>query len=131
MSDEPVHPLSIGSVVGGPTPANAGWRQAIRELALAVQDARADTASPLNVNIVFHVHGNVVQPDYEGVRTGRYSEADRLLMVQVALPETAPDDPGAYLRAQAMRALDEAEAWSAKRGRGESLDSLRAVLDRA
>jgi hypothetical protein len=130
VKDEPVQPLSIGSVVGGSTPANAGWREAIRELALRVADVREGTESALNVNIVFQVPGTILQPDHDGIRTGRYSKADRLLMVQVALPEAAPDDAAAYLRAAAMRALDEAEAWAAAHRDGVSLDDLRDVLAR-
>ncbi len=77
MEDEVGEPLSIGSVVGGRTQANAGWRPAIRELGERVAEARVGVETPLNVNIVFHVPGHILQLDYSGVRTGSYSNLYR------------------------------------------------------
>jgi hypothetical protein len=128
--DEPAEVLSIGSVVGGSTPANRRWRDAIGELTHAVADARADIASPLNVNVVFQVPGNVVQPDFDGARTGRYSKADRLLLVQVALPKEAPDDPDGYLRAALADAIGEAEEWARRRSIAPDLGALRELAAR-
>ena len=74
--DEAVAVLSVGSVVGGATPANRRWREAISELASAVSDSRASVSSPLNVNVVFQVPGDLVRPSFEGARTGRHSRAE-------------------------------------------------------
>jgi hypothetical protein len=128
--EQPVQALSVGSVVGGSTPLNRPWRDAIRKLAQRVIEARADVESPLNVNVVFDVPGNVVTPDYTGARTGRFSKADALLMVQVALPAEAPEDPWAYLVDEMRNALDEAESWAARRGIAANLEELKAVVDR-
>lgn len=84
--DEPAQVLSIGSVVGGSTPTNRTWRDAIRDLTSRVIAARSDVEAPLNVNVVFQVPGDVIKPDFDGTRTGRFSKKDSLLMVQVALP---------------------------------------------
>jgi hypothetical protein len=51
-------------------------------------------------------------------------------MIQVALPEAAPEDAAGHLRAAAMRALDQAVAWAAEHRHGASLDDLRDVLAR-
>lgn len=128
--DEPAEVLSIGSVVGGSTSTNRRWREAIGELTHAVADARADIASPLNVNVVFQVPGNVVQPDFEGARTGRYSKADRLLLVQVALPDEVPDDPDGYLREALTDAIGEAEEWARRRSIAPDLGALRELAAR-
>ncbi len=128
--DEPVEVLSIGSVVGGSTSTNRRWRDAIGELTRAVADARADVASPLNVNVVFQVPGSVVQPDFEGTRTGRHSKADRLLLVQVALPDEVPDDPDAYLRGALSEAIAEAEEWARRRSIASDLQALRELAAR-
>jgi hypothetical protein len=131
MIEEPVHPLSLGSVVGGSTRANRAWRDAVRAVTEQVIDARTGVESPLNVNVVFQVPGNIITPDFSGVRTGGFSKPDKLLMVQVALPEEVPPDAERYLRDAAHDALDEAERWANKRGIASDLASLRAILDRA
>ena len=97
--DEPGEVLSIGSVVGGATSSNRRWRDAITDLTRAVAEARNGVTSPLNVNVVFQVPGNIRQPDFHGTRTGRYSRAERLLLIQVALPEDVPPNPKGHLRA--------------------------------
>jgi len=121
--------LSIGSVVGGATPANRGWKDAIGELSRRVSAARAGVASPVRVNVVFHVPGNVVGNDFEGVRTGRFSSSDRLLMVQVSLPEEAPAEPLEHLLQCARDAVDEAERWAQRREHAHDLSALRRILD--
>jgi hypothetical protein len=125
---EPVEVLSVGSVVGGSTPTNRRWRDAIAELTRAVAEARTEIASPLNVNVVFQVAGNVVQPDFEGARTGKFSKANRLLLVQVALPAEVPDDPESYLRGALSDAIDEAEGWARERSIAPDLQVLRELV---
>jgi hypothetical protein len=128
--DEPVEALSIGSVVGGPNSSNQPWTDAITDLCRRVAASRPETPADLNVNIVFHVPGHIIQPDYSGVRTGTYSSKQALLMVQVALPEEPPEDVPGFVRAAAHGALDEAERWARRRRLNAGLDNLRAILDR-
>jgi hypothetical protein len=128
VEPERAESLSIGSVVGGATPSTRRWSDAISSLTREVIDARAGVETPLNVNVVFHVPGNILKPDYEGERTGRFSKRLALLMVQVALPEEPPDDIAAYLRVRLAAAVGEAEQWAAKRRIASDLRSLRAVV---
>jgi hypothetical protein len=128
--DESAQVLSIGSVVGGSTPTNRRWRDAIRDLTSRVVEARSDVDSPLNVNVVFQVPGNIIKPDFDGTRTGRFSKKDSLLMVQVGLPEEVPEDVEAYLKDAIYAALDEAERWAERRRQPHDLSQLRAILDR-
>lgn len=113
--DEQVKVFSIGLVVGGRTPGNRAWTDEIARLTLEAVAARAGVEAPLNLNVVFHVAGNLVQPDFEGVRTGTFRKAERLLMVQVALAEPAPANPRAELLSLLQSAVAEAEAWSNRR----------------
>ena len=113
--DEQVKVFSIGSVVGGRTPSNRAWSDEIAQLTREAVAARAGVQAPLNLNVVFHVAGNLLQPDFEGVRTGTFRKAERLLMVQVALAETAPPKPRAELLTLLAHAVTEAEAWSNRR----------------
>ena len=125
LVDEPVFVLSIGSVVGGSTAANRVWRDALAELARGVASARHGVTSPLNLNVVFQVPGDILRPDFEGVRTGRFSTRDRLLMIQAALPETVAPDPDRFVREALVAAVGEGERWARRRGIASDLKSLR------
>jgi hypothetical protein len=125
VADEAIEPLSLGVVIGGDTPSNRPWREALDRLVPEVIEARAGLITPLNLNVVFHVPGNLVKPDYTGERTGRFSKKEMLLMVQVALPEEPPTDVDADLRRRLVAAVDEAQRWAIKRGIADSLTSLR------
>ncbi|MBX9472846.1 hypothetical protein [Microcella sp.] len=108
--------FSIGLVVGGRTPSNLAWTHEIAMLTKDVIAVRAGVESPLHLNVVFHVAGNLLQPEFEGVRTATFNKADAALMVQVALVESAPADPRAELISLLDSAVEEAEAWSKRRG---------------
>jgi hypothetical protein len=130
VDNEETFPLSIGIIVGGPTKSNEAWKVALMRLMNQVILARQDIESPLNVNVVFQVPGSILTPDFEGARTGSFSKARRLLMVQVALPAEMPTDPDSYLRDCLAIAVSEVEKWNARPGRGFALDSLHEVLSR-
>ena len=53
----------------------------------------ADVTGAAGVNVVFHVPGKLMKPDYEGMRTGSWFGKRRTQVVQVAVP---PDlrEPG-------------------------------------
>jgi hypothetical protein len=125
---EPIQVLSVGSVVGGPTPQNQRWREGITELTRAVVRSRDAVESPLNVNVVFHVPGSMLQPDFDGVRTGRFKRDANLLMVQVALPAVVPVDVRGTLRDALKQAIGVAEEWAIKRKVAVDLAALRSLV---
>ena len=125
---EPAKVLSIGSVIGGATAANRGWVDAIRVLTREIASRRAGIQSDINVNVEFHVPGNILAPDFDGVRTGYFRKRDRLLKVQVALPATAPDDPRAALIEAVGAALDATDDWALKKGQSIDTHALRTLL---
>ncbi len=43
------------------------------------------------LNVVFHLPGRVVKPDYTGLRTGTFSRKQKTLMIQAAVPEPLVD----------------------------------------
>lgn len=113
----PVRPkaLSVGVIVGGFTTESKIWREALMRLSRDVSGLRDELDSGLNINVEFQVPGHLITPDFEGIRTGVFQKADRLLKIQVALPVDPRDDPYAF-GVQAMReAVDVAEAWSVRR----------------
>lgn len=126
--EEQAKVFSIGSVVGGRTAGNRAWTDEIARLTSEVAAARAGIEAPLNLNVVFQVAGGLIQPDFEGVRTGTFRKAQRLLMVQVALPEAAPAEPRAELLALLEDAVAEAEAWSLRRRVAFDLAPFTRVL---
>lgn len=121
-------PLSIGIVVGGMTSKARIWDEALTRLTVRVDEARQGWNSALNVNAVFHVPGNILKPEFEGVRTGTYSKKDGWLMVQVALPEQPPEDVDSDLRERLMAAVDEAERWARRRRVADDLAELRRLV---
>lgn len=130
MMDEAIPALSIGSIEGGSSPNMSRWRDAITRLTIDVATAGQDLESPLNVNVIYQVPGNILQPDFEGVRTGHYSKKDSSLIVQAALPHDAPDDVEAHLKRLLVAAIDEAEQWAKRRRVAPNLQALREVVAR-
>lgn len=122
--------LSIGSVVGGVGEAARGWNEPITELTRRVADARSGVESPLNLNVMFHVPGEVLRIDDGYVRTGRYDSRTRHLMVQATVPDSVPDDPDRFLLNRIAEAVDTAEEWARRRGMADGLPALRTILDR-
>lgn len=129
---ESTPPLSLGVVVGGTSADARAWGDAVMELARQVKAERAGIESPLRVNVVFQVPGEVVPVKFSGVRTGRYSSAERLLLVQAGLPE-APLPPNAQevLLQLLDAAIEEAGLFARKKGLvDEPLEQLRALAER-
>ena len=132
-----VHPgtpaaLSIGAVLGDVDESNRRWKESISRVGLDVQEADRASAeeSPLRLNVVFFTPGKYNTSPFEGVRTGRFSKKDCHLMVQASVPAGPVDDRRAVLLRLLLQAVEEAEAFSRKRGIAQSLDVIRAVAQR-
>ena len=75
--------ISIGAVFGGGEVSGTPIDRALRGLSFPPDDSL-----PFSLNVVFHVPGSIVGgPEYVGVRTGKFSRKERMLMVQVAVPK--------------------------------------------
>jgi hypothetical protein len=122
--------LSIGAVLGDCDARSTAWKHAISELGKEVMAHRQGPDSPLRLNVVFHVDGRLVPNDFTGVRTGRFSAKDALLMVQAAVPLEPDDDRGAVLLRLLEESVHEAEAWARRRRIAESLPVIRRLLAR-
>jgi hypothetical protein len=77
--------ISIGAVLGGGELAQSQIKRAISDITAFFSGAEDGDFGSLN--IVFHVPGSLVKPDYVGVRTARFSKKQKMLMIQVAVPE--------------------------------------------
>ncbi len=115
-------------MVGGTGQEARRWGDAAMEIARGVKALRGGVESPLNVNVVYQVPGEVVPVDFSGVRTGRYSSAERLLLVQAAVPGGAPPHATETLLDLLDSALEAAEGFARRKGISDRpLEALRAV----
>lgn len=117
--------------MGGTSQDARRWGDEAMDLARRVKALRVDIESPLNVNVVYQVGGDVVPVDFSGVRTGRYSSADKLLLVQAAVPEAPEHHSQETLIDLLDSAIVEAERFAQRKAiTDRPLDALRAVAAR-
>lgn len=127
-NDEAAKSLSIGMIVGGRTLGNRAWIEAIQQLMKDVIAARDGIESDINVNIEFHVPGNFLTPEFDGVRTGTFRKSDSLLKVQAALPSEAPADPRRSLLGILSASLDAVDSWAIAKKRALDTEPLRGIV---
>ena len=129
MNEADIPVLSIGARLGGTDPESNEWDSAISRLMRQVMAARAGVVSPLRVNVVFFVRGDILPSlDFAGVRTGRFSRKDAHLMVQAAVPAGYVDDRGHVLIELLRAAIDEAETFARRRRVADDLHELHGVV---
>ena len=73
-------PISIGAVMGGPEalPCTKIFRDMMKSFS-------GNSETPC-LNVVFHFPGSLISPPYAGMRTAKFSKAEKIQMVQVAVP---------------------------------------------
>jgi hypothetical protein len=112
---ETIPALSIGSIEGGWSPVNKTWREKIRNLIWTIDEAQQGVESPVNVNVIFHIPGDILVPDYRGARTGHFSKKENSLKYEST--------------SSGSSALEQAEIWARKRGIAEDLTELRRIAE--
>jgi len=128
LGPEPTPSLSIGAVVGGVTASPAAWKALVVDVSRFIQPrALLIEASP-RINVVYHVPGEVLTPEHVGVRTGHYSRARDLLMVQAAIVEDVSAASREVLYQLLVDAIDAAEAYSVRKARPVRLEGVRAIV---
>jgi hypothetical protein len=98
----------------------AGWRSDMPD-------------SEAAVDVTFHVPGALAGPDYDGVRTGRWSKANRVLVVQAAVPESILGDADAiasFLAQSVGAAVSLAAEHLAAQKIDLSLERAREIAER-
>lgn len=122
--------LSIGAVAGG-TRASRAWEVAVKRLGKRVIEMRAGVVSPLNLNVVFQIPGELSQPNFTGVRTGRFLASEPKLLVQVALPPEPVADADAEALELLGAAVSEGERFAAVKGISDAgLAEIRQLVKR-
>ncbi|MFF3290684.1 hypothetical protein [Streptomyces sp. NPDC003023] len=139
VEDDSWAPLFVGAVVGGPTARNRPLSDGVGLLARLADEAPwTPSEDETGVDVVFHIPGPLMAPDYEGVRSGSLSRRERLIMVQVAVPDEVcdegPEGVAAHLAARLVEAVDLAVATVAKRKAAlpvwQAVPMARSVADR-
>ena len=78
--------LYIGAVFGGPEFSGSDAKRLIGSASRIAQ--KNDVFDQGALDIVFHIPGNVIKPDWKGARTGRISRKRKMLQIQIAVPES-------------------------------------------
>lgn len=104
------------------------WSRQINALSQSVQHARQDIASPVRVNVVFHVDGKLVPNEFVGIRTGRFSKKESKLMIQAAISLDPVEDIPTYLRGLLEESVVAAEIYARKRKLADGLPELLALV---
>ncbi|MEV0489524.1 hypothetical protein [Streptomyces atratus] len=137
--EEPWAPLFIGAVVGGPTAHNRPVSDSIGLLARLADEAPwQPTDEETGVDVVFHVPGPLLAPDYEGTRTGTLSRRERLITMQIAVPADlgtrGEREVSRYLADRLVEAVDVARTTVARRKAtlavGQAVPMARFVAER-
>ena len=84
--------ISIGAHYGGPELRGGTLNLAIQRVAGAIKDLRIE--SEIRLNAIFYVPGSLTNKlPFDGLRYGHFSPSPPCVVVQVAVSDSAPDDP--------------------------------------
>jgi hypothetical protein len=98
--------IYIGRVYGGPEVRGARIDRALSKLVrLRGKGSEGEFGS---LDIVFHVPGSVFTPDFTGIRTGRLSKKERMLAIQIAVPQEIVNADDADMERFLMQAVRDA-----------------------
>jgi hypothetical protein len=87
--------LYIGGIFRGPELERSRIYKVIGALTLAKDSAQPQVVNPTDgeLDLVYHVPGSLFKVDFQGIRTGRISKKERIMQVQMAVPEAALNAP--------------------------------------
>ena len=75
--------ISIGAIIGGPE--SSFFDGILCEFMRHCESEGHLSGEPVKVNIVYHLPGSMMPPDFVGVRPAKFSRKDKKLMVQAAV----------------------------------------------
>lgn len=75
--------ISIGAIIGGPE--SAFFDKVLCEFMRHCESEGHLSGEPVKLNIVYHLPGSIMPPDFIGVRPAKFSGKDKRLMVQAAV----------------------------------------------
>ena len=89
--------ISVGIIDGGPEATGSRIDRAVLLAMNLIADEIGDPELGVDpeVNVVFHLPGSICPNEFYGIRTGRLSRKQKLLMVQVGVHEDQLEAPDA------------------------------------
>ena len=125
--------LHIGMITGGPDAEHSRFDAIERTIARLVIGTRDESPIAIggSVDLVFHVPGSITKPDYEGIRTGRFSRKDEMIQIQVSVPEEVvnSEDPAPFIFASMREAVEMAHPAFKSTGIAFSVPEYMAFID--
>ena len=102
--------MYVGYVLGGPELSYSNFTRATSGISFPIPgepwpvpgrapnptvaySERHDPRPVGGLDLVFHVPGSILKPPFAGMRTGKFSRKERLLQIQIAVPEAQLDAP--------------------------------------
>ena len=98
--------IYLGRVYGGPEICGSSVDKAISGLVQLL--GPQSEGRPGSLDVVVHVPGSEFKPDFEGVRSGRFSKKERMLMVQIGLPQNLVSADSVEVQLSILGALRQA-----------------------
>ena len=106
----------VGLHAGGGVFEKPEVEAAVRELSRATRELPVPSDDDLSINLVFDIPGSIWKPSYEGVRTGRFSSVEKMLLVEIAVPdELKPQDVPATLPVLLRESMELANSYVKRR----------------
>ena len=128
MTTDAAPALLVGAVLGDSDRENMAWSRAIGALSREAEVLSSGVETPLRVNVVYHVAGQIAPNEFEGVRTGRFNRGKGLLEVQAAVTSRSSAESRELLLQLIEDAITAAEAFAKRRAIAESLPALRRLV---
>jgi hypothetical protein len=99
--------IYVGSLLGGSSTSVERIEAFIAELSLLIEDLQVGRTFDCEIDAVFHVAGPVLDVSFEGVRSGTLSRSQRIVQVQMAVPDKEWDarDLRTFLRGSLAEAV--------------------------
>jgi hypothetical protein len=98
--------MAISRINGGPEVRGSTVDRVIERIAGAVSGGEDDEFGSLV--IVFHVHGSLLSPEHEGIRTSTFSKKKRKFQLQIAVPRHVVQEDETEIQRFVLGLMEEA-----------------------
>jgi len=127
--------LYLSDVLGGPEQIDKGFHNELHAICKQKELYHDKLTNPhdASLNVVFQYPGSLLQPNFTGIKTGRYSRKDKLLIVYVAVAaDVLSANDFAFQYASLLKqAIAEGKKFFDKRGIPFSMDDHFALVDKS
>lgn len=123
--------LYLGADYGGPEISKSYTDIKISRLMQFVKKNRTENREKASLNVVFYKSGSICKNEFTGLRTAKFSKKEKMLMVQVAVPEGISDEElDKFLFASLREAAELAKPKFLKAGIEFEIENYCNLVDR-